>query len=215
MPATMTKNPRTGTGKAAPVTVKRTKPSAPGTIVDTSKAKPVGAVQEIAAKMAQDSKAKTAAIKAGKLTAKERDEDAAAESIARDDQDRREAVLEITDTAEAKAKGHIPPKGKAKAAAKGKGSTKAKEASVHRLTTEWLSLKGKDVAVKDRVKAGDGTLLDVIGRWTKKTKDGVLIPMVTGHVVTTATASVAVEGKDKKVGDRCNAVAAVVTHVKK
>jgi hypothetical protein len=71
MSATMTKNPRTGNGKTSPVTVKRTKPSAPGTIVDTSKAKPVGVVQEAAAKMAQERAATTAAIKAGHLTKKE------------------------------------------------------------------------------------------------------------------------------------------------
>jgi hypothetical protein len=210
MTATMTKNPRTGTGKAAPVTVKRTKPSAPGTIVDTSKAKPVGVVQEAAAKMAQDQAATTAAIKAGKLTKKEqqaaqRDEDAAAASIARDDRDREEAVLSMNDDREAKEKGHIPPKGKAKAAAK-KGTTKG--TPVARITETWESAKGKDVKVKDRVETSEGVVIDVIGRWTKKAKTGN-VPMVTGRIVTGG----AMVEKDK--GDRHNAVAAEVTHTKK
>lgn len=199
---TLTKSPRTGTGKIAPVVTKRTKPSKPGEKVRIP-ASPEVRVAEDAAK----SKAKVDAT-IGKAVAKmtQRDEDAAAASIARDDKDRREAVLSINDDHEAKTKGHIPPKGKAK------GSTKA--ASVHRLTTEWTGKDKKDVAVKDRVKAGDGTVLDVIGRWTKKTAKGN-VPMVTGHVVSSTTASVSVEGKDKKVGDRCNAVAATVTHVTK
>jgi hypothetical protein len=216
MPATMTKNPRTGTGKAAPVTVKRTKPSKSGETIDTSKAKPVGVVQEAAAKMAQEHAATTAAIKAGHLTKKEqaaqRDEDAAAASIARDDKDRHEAVLEMNDDHEAKTKGHIPPKGRAKAAAKGKGSTKAKEASVHRLTTKWASTKNRDVLVADKVKTPEGVGLLIVGRWTKKTAKGN-VPFVTGEVFSLPT------GKGtpttKKVGDRMNAAASTLTHVEK
>jgi hypothetical protein len=76
---------------------------------------------------------------------------------------------------------------------------------VARLTTEWLSTKKRDVLIDDRVKLPNGTVIEVIGRWTRKTKDGALIPMVTGHIVSGAP-----EGK--KVGDRQNAVAAEATH---
>ncbi|HEY3959607.1 MAG TPA: hypothetical protein VGL68_03755 [Solirubrobacteraceae bacterium] len=126
-------------------------------------------LKNLAAKMAQDSAAKTVAIKAGKLTKKE------------------------------------------KPASKPKSTGNA----VERLTNEWPSAKGKDVKVKDRVKAADGTVIDVIGRWTKKAAKGN-VPMVTGHVVSfggKATEDTS-GGKRKTVGDRLNAVAAEMTHTK-
>jgi|GEM_PF-2693224 len=135
--------------------------------------------------------------------AAERDEDAAAASIERDDKDRREAVLQMADDHEAKTKGHIPPKGKA---AK-KGSTKAKAATKvegsakasNRLTSVWPSKSGKDVQIKDKVKLKDGATATCVGRWSKHLKDGGLVPMITG---TTAD------------GTRKNSPAAEVTHTK-
>lgn len=128
------------------------------------------------------------------------------------------------------AKGMTHParaKDEAVKAVTGKGSTKAKPAAAKattgntgnafpRITTEWTSAKGKDVKVKDRVRTADGIVIDVIGRWTKKAKDGN-VPMVTGHIVAFGAGKQdATEGgKGKGVGDRCNAVAAEVTHVAK
>jgi hypothetical protein len=108
-------------------------------------------------------------------------------------------------------------KAKAKPAAKKPASTGG---PVARLTDEWLSAKGKDVKVGDRVKLPDGIVIDVIGRWTRKSAKGN-VPMVTGHIVSipvgAALASVPATGNrsGKKVGDRHNAVAAEATHVKK
>jgi hypothetical protein len=76
-----------------------------------------------------------------------------------------------------------------------------------RLTDVWTGKDRKDVKVKDRVTTAEGVMIDVIGRWTKKTAKGN-VPMVTGHIV-----SAAPDGK--KVGDRLNAVAAGCTHAKK
>jgi hypothetical protein len=182
MPATLTKNPRTGNGKNAPVVTKRTKPSKPGTIVDT-----------------------------------------AAASVIRDEQDRAEAVLSMNDDHEAKTKGHkfqgVAQKQAAKIVAASKAKTQAikKGSSVHRLTTEWTGKDKKDVAVKDRVKTSDGITLDVIGRWTRKTKAGKLIPCITGHIVSfgSVKGDPTEGGKGKTIGDRLNAAAAEVTHVTK
>ena len=95
---------------------------------------------------------------------------------------------------------------------KDKGATKAAKpkaegsaTSSNRLTNEWPDSKGRDCAVGDTVKAADGHVIKVIGRWSKHLKDGGLVPMVTGHVVSGGT-------KDK--GARHNAVAAEATHVK-
>ena len=61
----------------------------------------------------------------------------------------------------------------------------------------------------------DGTVIEVIGRWTKRLKDGALQPMVTGHIVSfPAGATATAKGKGKKVRDRQNAVAAECTHTK-
>jgi hypothetical protein len=128
--------------------------------------------------------------------------------------------------AEAEAKGDdasIPknirpkaPKAKAPKAKAAKGSTKAKPAKPRgtgngsgpavRLTDAWMSSKRKDVKVKDEVTVPGGVVITVIGRWTKH-KGDQLVPMVTGRIVSGAPGG-------KKKGDRHNAAAAEVTHVK-
>lgn len=86
---------------------------------------------------------------------------------------------------------------------KGKGSTKPRgtgnsSGPAVRLTHEWVSVKKKDVQVKDKVKLEDGTTVTVVGRWTKHTKAGN-VPFITG---TTAD------------GTRKNSAASEVTHTK-
>lgn len=98
-----------------------------------------------------------------------------------------------------------------KMAGGGKSTPKPRSAGngsgpVVRLTMEWTGKDRKDVKPKDRVKTAEGVVIDVIGRWTKKTAKGN-VPMVTGHIVSDAP-------DGKKVGDRHNAVAAEATHVK-
>lgn len=92
-----------------------------------------------------------------------------------------------------------------------------KKGPVERLTTEWPSSKGRDVKVKDRVRMADGTAIDVIGRWTKRAKNGRKVACITGHIVSfPAGATLSKDdGKGKKVGDRQNAVAAEVVHAGK
>jgi hypothetical protein len=223
MPITSTaQHELTETGKAMAnpkLTVKQGKPSKPGEKVDTSKAKPVGPVQEAAAKMAQESAAKTAAIKAGHLTKKERellrDEDEAAASIARDDKDREEAVLSMNDDREAKEKGHIPPKGKAKAAGKkaAKKGSSTKGTPVARITEDWKSKTGKSIGVGDTVKDLSGIVGQVKGRWSKHVADGSVVPMVT-IIITTLPTGKGV-ATTKKVGARHNSPSAFLVHTKK
>lgn len=74
----------------------------------------------------------------------------------------------------------------------------AKKGPVERLTNEWPSKSGRDVKVKDRIKTAEDVVIDVIGRWTRRTKQGN-VPYVTG---TTAD------------GTRKNSPAADCTHVK-
>lgn len=100
--------------------------------------------------------------------------------------------------------GGAKPKSAKPAAKRGTGNGSGPAA---RLTDVWTGKDGKDVRIKDRVRAADGAVIDVIGRWTRKAKDGN-VPMVTGHIVSGAP-------DGKKVGDRHNAVAAEATHVKK
>lgn len=180
------------------ITIKQGKPSAPGTVVDTSKAKVVPPSSEVKTEAA--AREVTAQNKATREKI-----DGLAKKMTHPARAKDEAVKAVT--GKGKAKAAKAKAAKSRGAGNGSGPTK-------RLTMEWLSTKGKDVKVKDRVKAADGTVLDVIGRWTRKTKEGELVPMVTGHVISGPTASVAVEGKDKKVGDRLNAVAATSTHIK-
>ena len=138
------------------------KPSPRRRVAGGRKAPTRNLVQEAADKIVQDSAATTAAIKAGKLTKKEKAKPAASKG---------------------------KPKG-----------------PVARLTETWNSARGKDVKVKDLVKMKDGTIIEVIGRWTKKSAKGN-VPMVTGKIVSGAP-----DGKAK--GDRQNAAAAEVTHTK-
>jgi hypothetical protein len=110
----------------------------------------------------------------------------------------------------AAASGKQPPKAKAPK----KRSTGNSSGPVQRLSNAWPSSKGKDVAVKDTVRMADGTVIEVIGRWTRR-KGDALVPMVTGHIVKfSAGATASAEGKGRKVGDRQNAVAAECTHTK-
>jgi hypothetical protein len=153
------------------VTVKQGKPSAPGTVVDTSKAKTVPASSEVRTETAarETAKGKKATqAKVNKL-----------------------------------AKGMTGKKPAAKPRGTGNGSGPAA-----RLTHEWLSAKKKDVVIGDHVKLPDGTVINVIGRWTRHRKDSTLTPMVTGRILTG-------ENKGTKKGERKSAVAAEVTHVAK
>jgi hypothetical protein len=97
------------------------------------------------------------------------------------------------------------PAPKAKAAAKPRGAGNGSGPAA-RLTHEWLSAKKKDVQIGDHVKLPDGTVVNVIGRWTRHKKDDTLTPMVTGRILTG-------ENKGTKKGERKSAVAAEVTHV--
>ncbi len=99
-------------------------------------------------------------------------------------------------------------KGKAKPAAAKPRSTGNGSGPTKRITAEWLSAKKKDVLVKDEVTTAGGAVLTIVGRWTRRAKDGSLTPMVTGRITAGAP-----DGKKK--GDRLNAVAAEVTHVAK
>jgi hypothetical protein len=99
------------------------------------------------------------------------------------------------------------PAPKAKAAAKPRGAGNGSGPAA-RLTHEWLSAKKKDVQIGDHVKLPDGTVINVIGRWTKHKKDNARVPMVTGRILTG-------ENKGTKKGERKSAVAAEVTHVAK
>jgi len=180
------------------VVVKQGQPSAPGTVVDTGKAKVVPPSSEV----------KT---------------EAAAREVAGQ---RKETQAKIDGLAKKMTGSAKKPAAKAA----GKGSAKANPAAKprragngsgpsDRLTTEWLSAKRRDVKVKDRIKTAEGVVIDVIGRWTKKTAQGN-VPMVTGHIVSIPTDvaldRVPVKGNrdGKKKGDRHNAVAAEVTHTK-
>jgi hypothetical protein len=176
----------------SPVTVKRGKPSKPGTVVDTSKAKVIPPSPEVrVAEDAARSKAKTDAT-IGKAVAK-----MTASPIKRGGVKKAVAIQKARST--------------------GNGSGPAAQ-----LTMEWTGKDGKDVKVKDRVRTAEGVVIDVIGRWTRKPKDGSLIPCVTGRIVTLpAGATVAAgdtkksDGKGRTVGDRQSAIAAGCQHIKK
>jgi hypothetical protein len=162
------------------ITIKQGKPSAPGTVVDTSAAKVVPTSSEVQAESKK--RGGTPDLKAALET----------------------GVLENAVKKPAAAKKPAAKKGSAKAkpaAAKPQGGGTS---GPNRLTSEWASAKKKDVAVKDEVTV-NGVVIKIIGRWTKR-KGDVLVPMVTGRIVSGAP-----DGKKK--GDRHNAVAAEVTHV--
>lgn len=188
---TQTENEGNNTMSNAVVTKQGT-PSAPGTVVDTSKAAVVPPSSEVKTETAARETAKGKKATQAKVGAL--------------------------------ATGMVHParaKDAARKAAAGKGSTKPAAAKkpatkrgtgggggpIARLTETWTGKDKKDIVVKDRVKTGEGVVIDVIGRWTKKTAKGN-VPMVTGRIVSGAP-------DGKKVGDRHNAVAAEATHVKK
>ena len=147
---------------AKTLVTKQGKPSKPGTVVDTSKAKVVPASSEVRTEAAAREVATQKKVTQKKVNA---------------------AVTKMT---------------KPKSTGNGSGP-------VARLTMEWTGKDGKDVAVKDRVTTVEGIVIDVIGRWTRKAKSGN-VPMVTGHIVSGS--------KDRKKGERQNAIAAGCTHCK-
>ncbi|MHB8240685.1 MAG: hypothetical protein ACYDHN_01720 [Solirubrobacteraceae bacterium] len=178
------------------VVVKQGQPSAPGTVVDTSAAKVVPTSSEVrteAAAREVAAQGKASREKIGEL----------AKGMTHPVRAKDEAVRATT------GKGKKPSKAKpaAKPAAKARGAGNG-SGPVAKLTTEWLSTKKRDVKVKDEVKLPNGAVITIIGRWTRRAKDGSLTPMVTGHIVLGAP-----DGKKK--GDRHNAVAAEVTHIGK
>lgn len=162
------------------VVVKQGTPSAPGTVVDTSKAKVVPPSDEVTAEHAKEAEFMARTHAAG--------------------------VAERNKKAKAAAKPAVKGKAKPKAA-KPRSTGNGSGPSV-RITAEWLSTKKRDVLVKDEVTTADGATLTVIGRWTRRVKDGSLTPMVTGRIVSGAP-----DGKKK--GDRLNAAAKDCTHVAK
>ena len=208
--------PTTINTKTGAVTVKQGAPSAPGEKVDTSAAKVVPPSPEVKTEAA-------AREVAGQKKATQAKIGALAEGMVGTDGQpaatlphpaRVKAVKGRGSSAKAK-----PAAAKAKPAAKKPAATKGR---VDRLTTEWTGKDKKDVAVKDRVKTAEGIVIDVIGRWTRKTKDGALVPMVTGHIVSLPAGATVAAGDTKKSdakgrskGDRQNAIAAGCTHVKK
>lgn len=167
------------------VVVKQGTPSTSGEVVDTSKATVVPPSSEVKSEaanreVAEQKKAKDAKI--GELAGK------------------------MTGGAKPKAKS-TAAKGKAKPAAKPR-STGNGSGPTKRITAEWMSSKKKDVMVKDEVTTAGGAVLTIVGRWTRRAKDGSLTPMVTGRIVSGAP-----DGKKK--GDRLNAAAKDCTHVAK
>jgi hypothetical protein len=160
------------------VTVKQGKPSAPGEQVDTSAAKVVPASSEVRTEAASRETAK------GKKATQAK-------------------VDKLAKGMTGKKPTKASPKAKAAAKPRGAGNGSGPAA---RLTHEWLSAKKKDVQIGDHVKLPDGTVVNVIGRWTRHKKDDTLTPMVTGRILTG-------ENKGTKKGERKSAVAAEVTHV--
>jgi hypothetical protein len=184
--------PTTINTKTGAITVKQGQPSAPGSVVDTSKAKVVPTSPEVrteAANREVAAQGKASREMIGGL----------AKGMTHPARAKDEAVKAVT------GKGKKPSKAKPAAKARGAGNGSGPLA---KLTTEWLSTKKRDVKVKDQVKLTNGVVITIIGRWTRRAKDGSLTPMVTGHIVSGAP-----DGKKK--GDRHNAVAAEVTHTGK
>jgi hypothetical protein len=177
---------------AKTLVVKQGTPSASGEVVDTSTAKVIPPSSEVKSEAAAREVAEQRKATQAKVGA---------------------AVKKMTGGAK-------KPAAKAKAAAKPRG-TGNNSGTAARLTMEWTGKDKKDVAVKDRVRTAEGIVIDVIGRWTRKTKDGALVPMVTGRIVFLPAGATVAAGDTKKSdtkgrskGDRQNAVAAGCTHVK-
>lgn len=75
-----------------------------------------------------------------------------------------------------------------------------------RLTKTWKSAGGREVEVHDKVRTNDKVVIDVIGRWTKRTQRGN-VPFVTG-IITSGTHG------DREKGDRLSVAAREVRHVR-
>jgi hypothetical protein len=176
------------------VVVKQGKPSAPGTVVDTSKAKVIPPSDEVAAEHAKEAEfmARTHAAATAERDRLKKEQNAKVKAM----------------RSKGSAKPKAAAKGKAKPAAAKPRSTGNGSGSTKRITDEWLSSKKKDVMVKDEVTTAGGAVLAIVGRWTRRAKDGSLTPMVTGRIVSGAP-----DGKKK--GDRLNAAAKDCTHVAK
>lgn len=170
MPATVvstSQHEQTAAGKAmkGAVVTKQGKPSAPGTVVDTSAAKVVppssevkteAASREVAAQK-KETQAKIGALAKG-MTHPARAKD--------------EAVKAVT------GKGKKPSK--AKPAAKPRAAKKpASTGGPLRITDSWKGKGGKEVEVGSTVKTADIPSLTIVGRWTKR-KGEQTIPFVTG-----------------------------------
>lgn len=166
------------------VVVKQGTPSTSGEVVDTSKATVVPPSSEVKS-------------------------EAAAREVAGQQKATGKKINDLAGKMTGGAKKPTAAKGKAKPAAAAKPrSTGNGSGPTKRITAEWLSAKKKDVLVKDEVTTAGGAVLTIVGRWTRRAKDGSLTPMVTGRITAGAP-----DGKKK--GDRLNAVAAEVTHVAK
>jgi len=108
-----------------------------------------------------------------------------------------------------KAAGHDKPRSNAAP----KKATGAKKPSVRkdRLSTDWLSAKQQEVKPKDKVRTQDGFVLTVLGRWSKRAKDGTVVPFITGEIVKAPKGAVA----SAKRGSKNRAVpASTVTHTR-
>ena len=123
---------------------------------------------------------------------------------------------------QSKQRGRKTPERAAKEAARKKAAAKAKPAAKRetgnaapRITDEWLDAKGKDIAIGDLFKTPDGIVAKCIGRWTRRAKSGN-VPCITGRITTLPTGASrdTVKGKEKKVGERVNCVAAEAVHTK-
>jgi hypothetical protein len=143
------------------ITIKQGKPSAPGTVVDTSKAKVVPPSSEVrteaaAREVGAQNKATRAKIDglAKKMTHPARAKD--------------EAVKAVTGKGKAKAK-----------AAKPRGKGNGSGPGVGRITESWEGKGGKEVEVGSVVKAPGIPSLQIVGRWSKR-KGETIIPFVTG-----------------------------------
>jgi hypothetical protein len=172
------------------VITKQGKPSKPGEVVDTSKAKVVPPSDEVIAEHAKEAEFMARTHAAGVAA---RDKTAKAKAT------------------KAKGKGSTKAKTpKAKAAAKrGTGNGGGPTA---RITESWAGKGGKEVEVGSIVKTPTGATLKIVGRWSKR-KGEAIIPFVTGRIdALPAGATVAAKGKGK--GDRMNIAAADCTVVK-
>jgi cell division inhibitor SulA len=75
-----------------------------------------------------------------------------------------------------------------------------------RLTDEWLSSKGRAIELGDVVQTKDGANVRIVGRWTKRTRDGN-VPVVTGKITKG-------QHEGRKRGSRVSLAARDVAHVK-